>query len=123
MSERMAEIADELEAELKLSQQRIETLQILLGTSQDALKLAIGTAEALQAQLAAMLEDHPYPDQGHYRHTKTGGTYQKIGDAKMQKYNTVADMDPLVIYRSDKDGSLWVRPTLEFEERFTPLDG
>lgn len=68
-----------------------------------------------------------------WRHVKTGGTYVEIGRGKMQtddwlmsadqatqdvQRNVVtygsADMRPVVIYISDKDGSIWVRPEEEF---------
>lgn len=62
---------------------------------------------------------------GRYRHKKTGGTYQVIGKGKMQATGwyaswgggaASADMRDVVVYRSETDGSLWVRPVEEFED-------
>jgi hypothetical protein len=57
-----------------------------------------------------------------YRHKKRGTTYTKIGNARGQcsgpcmSEHMVDAIEGLtfVVYRSDADGSLWVRPSIEF---------
>lgn len=68
-----------------------------------------------------------------HRHIKTGGLYYYVGTARMQTSDwrvitdpydgdwRSVDMDEVIVYRSAKDGSLWVRPKAEFEERFEKL--
>lgn len=53
-----------------------------------------------------------------FKHIKRGSTYDYVGEAKVQTGEPLHDYDKVVIYRSDADGSLWVRPVSEFEERF-----
>ena len=63
---------------------------------------------------------------GKYKHFK-GGVYEVIGVAKHSE-----TLEETVVYRSEKDGGLWVRPASMWEEeierdgvrmrRFTPLD-
>jgi hypothetical protein len=77
-----------------------------------------------------------------HRHVKRGTTYAVVGEAKFQSSrwlteaklveaseplagwleSTFADMQPVVVYRSTENGSLWVRPKAEFEDgRFEAL--
>lgn len=73
------------------------------------------------------------------KHKKRGTTYEVIGTGKMQSEDwqdtsgafdeggfiggESIDMREVVIYRSDSDGSLWVRPVEEFNDgRFDPVD-
>ena len=57
-----------------------------------------------------------------WKHKKTGGSYREIGRGRMQAAIGTVDMDHVVIYQSEKDGSLWVRPTGEFDDgRFEQL--
>lgn len=52
-----------------------------------------------------------------YRHRK-GGTYRVIAQGRIE-----ADLTPATIYESLSDGSIWVRPTAEFQDgRFTALE-
>lgn len=65
-----------------------------------------------------------------YRHKKRGTTYRLLGIGKMQAewwrdslvnaelepLRARMDMAPVAIYRSESDGSLWVRPKDEFED-------
>lgn len=59
-----------------------------------------------------------------WRHKVRGSTYTEVGRGCLQ--STVHDFDymPVVIYRADVNGTLWVRPVAEFEdgrfERVTP---
>ncbi|AQS58644.1 DUF1653 domain-containing protein [Desulforamulus ferrireducens] len=48
---------------------------------------------------------------GRYKHFK-GNYYQVIGVAKHSETE-----EPLVVYRSEKDNSLWVRPLAMFTEQ------
>lgn len=51
------------------------------------------------------------------RHLKRGTTYTVIGYGKFQTaIHTAYDNEPVTIYRADKDGRLWVRPTDEFND-------
>jgi hypothetical protein len=52
-----------------------------------------------------------------WRHRK-GGEYTVVAVARIE-----ADLMPVIVYQSEKDGSVWVRPIDEFEDgRFTQLD-
>lgn len=65
-----------------------------------------------------------------YRHVATGGTYIVLFIGKMQTKHWLdgepdtreagdllsVDMEPVVVYYSVKDGSVWVRPQKEFED-------
>lgn len=56
-----------------------------------------------------------------FRHTKTGGIYELVGDARLQASTSLSDMADMVVYRG-QDGALWVRPREEFAQRFEPAD-
>lgn len=43
------------------------------------------------------------------RHVKSGGNYTVVCEATIE-----ATMTAAVVYRAEKDGSVWVRPTKEF---------
>jgi hypothetical protein len=52
-----------------------------------------------------------------WRHKKRGTIYQVIGVAEVQ--TTTDDLqegDDAIVYRSEQDGKLWVRPRWEFED-------
>jgi hypothetical protein len=49
-----------------------------------------------------------------WRHKKRGTTYTEIGRGKAQAEAGIFDMANVVIYRSDDDGSLWARSSVEF---------
>lgn len=62
--------------------------------------------------------------QRRWLHKKRRSTYIEIGRAKLQASDVggFSDMQPMVVYRSELDGSLWVRPEDEFEDgRFEAL--
>lgn len=59
------------------------------------------------------------------RHKKRGSTYTVLGVGKMQaegwyvgwgRARETADMSDVAVYRSEDDGSIWVRPVEEFED-------
>jgi len=49
-------------------------------------------------------------------HRKRGTTYTEIGRGLLQSDQPLEDMAVVVLYRSEKDGSLWVRPPHEFDD-------
>jgi hypothetical protein len=55
-------------------------------------------------------EDDPWPQ---WRHKKRGGTYTEMGRATFQMAGINDDMK-VVIYQSNMDGAMWVRPESEF---------
>jgi hypothetical protein len=56
-----------------------------------------------------------------YKHVKTGGTYRVMAVAKLQMADPALDMQEVTIYVSEKDNSIWVRLTSEFNDgRFEP---
>lgn len=58
-----------------------------------------------------------------WRHKKRGTTYTDLGSAMIQSDVPLTDMDEVVIYRSEHDGSLWARRRSEFHDgRFERLD-
>ena len=58
-----------------------------------------------------------------HEHVKTKGLYSRVGVGKVQTTDGLLDMDEVVIYRSTRDGSWWVRGKKEFEDgRFAALD-
>lgn len=51
------------------------------------------------------------------KHVKTGGTYRIIAQARIER-----DLSNVIVYQSEKDGSVRVRPAMEFcDGRFEPL--
>lgn len=53
-----------------------------------------------------------------HRHYK-GGLYRKLMEGLREH-----DLVPVTIYRAQKDGTVWVRPTAEFEDgRFASIEG
>lgn len=56
-----------------------------------------------------------------FKHTKTGGIYEFVGDARLQTSKSLSDMAEVVVYQG-QDGALWVRPREEFAGRFEPTD-
>ncbi len=88
-----------------------------------AVDLPPGGAHALLLLLACLRQHLASLWKPTHRHRKRGSTYQVIGKAELQ----VAGMfpptegDKLTIYRAE-DGTLWARPTPEFEDgRFEDL--
>jgi hypothetical protein len=55
------------------------------------------------------------------RHLKRGTTYVEIGHALVQCDTSLTDMADVIVYRSETDGSLWVRPPDEVQGRFEDL--
>ncbi|CAN7388833.1 hypothetical protein [Variovorax sp. LjRoot178] len=68
------------------------------------------------------LTERAHPPGVRFRHKKTAGIYERIGEARLQSSTPVADMATLVLYRG-QNGALWVRSPAEFNERFEPLTG
>ena len=57
-----------------------------------------------------------------YRHLKRGGTYVVIAGGEVQSSKPILEGDKVVVYQSEKDGSIWVRPVEEFNDgRFEKL--
>lgn len=53
-----------------------------------------------------------------YRHIKSGGRYRLIARGHLE-----ADLTPVTIYAAETDGTVWVRPTAEFDDgRFEPIE-
>lgn len=77
-------------------------------------------------EMARAALDATQPRLRRVRHWKRGTTYEVIGTGKMQTGWWVepniyprpgpVDMREVVIYRSEEDGSLWVRPVEEFND-------
>ena len=63
------------------------------------------------------------PAQPRWRHKRTGGTYVEVHRGHLQASDDL-DMAPVVVYRSEADGRVWVRPVAEFEDgRFERISG
>lgn len=103
-----------------------ETAPLWLESADHAVEKWANGVAALKHQGA---ETKPAPT---HRHIKTGGLYYYVGPARMQAENWIenpgsgdpfiaVDLQEVAVYRSAQNGSLWVRPKAEFEERFEPL--
>lgn len=72
--------------------------------------------ESMRAALAAVLPD---AEGWRYRHKKTGGTYKVL---LADNVRCEWDLTPAIVYQSEHDGSIWIRPYSEFHDgRFEPL--
>jgi hypothetical protein len=69
--------------------------------------------------------DEPGSKGGLWRHVKSDGEYEIVGNAYLQTKNPTGDMTPLVVYRGES--GLWARPGIEFHdgrfERVLPTPG
>lgn len=73
---------------------------------------------------AAIAAAEGAPPVNRWRHKKRGSTYTEVGRGQLQTDQPIHDMEPMVIYRSEHDGSLWARPVSEFEDgRFEAAEG
>jgi len=82
-----------------------------------------GVISELVARTRAAASAHVQGER-RWRHKKRGTTYIEVGRGKLQSFDPggLSDLDPMVIYRSEVDGSMWVRPADEFEDgRFEEL--
>lgn len=53
-----------------------------------------------------------------YRHVRTGGTYELLGDAIKE-----SDLSTLALYRCEATGQVWVRPWAQFHDgRFEEIE-
>lgn len=78
-------------------------------------ELRVSAPVAYEQIILAALKAAPIPVE-RYEHRK-GGTYQVLGRGFIE-----ADKTPAVVYRSEKDGTIWVRPEAEFfDGRFRAL--
>ena len=67
----------------------------------------------IDAALAAL---RPAQDAERVVHMKRGSTYEVIGEAEVQCAVMVEEGAMLTVYRCEKDGKLWARPTAEFRD-------
>lgn len=76
-----------------------------------------------EAGIRAAMQRQPQAVQKRWRHLKRGLTYIELARGTMQASDDgCLDMQPVVVYRSEKDGSIWCRPQDEFEDgRFEAL--
>jgi hypothetical protein len=49
-----------------------------------------------------------------WRHLRRGTTYREVGRVRLQTEHLDLDCAEAVLYRSEKDGTLWCRPVTEF---------
>lgn len=50
------------------------------------------------------------------QHVKRGSTYRVLGRGKVQTDVPLTDYAEVVVYQSEADGTIWVRPAAEFED-------
>ena len=57
-----------------------------------------------------------------FLHVKSGRTYAIVGYAELQADVPAPNGTQIIIYQSEGDGTLWARPSVEFEDgRFKEL--
>ncbi len=116
VSEARAEIAPlrtppEVDAML-LAQHAVEATH---GWGNNDLSMIERVARALTEYGAQRAREADTPPQSDWLHKKRGTTYQIIGEARAQIVGKPIEEDSVVVvYRSNQDGSLWVRPREEF---------
>ncbi len=88
--------------------------EALLITSSELHRELMRFAEEIGA-LAALPQ--PLVAAPRWRHKKRGTTYVEIGRGKLTGgMAPISEFEPVVIYRADADGTLWVRDAAEFDD-------
>ena len=77
----------------------------------EGLAAVIAQRDSALSQLAEARGEGP-----RFLHRKRQTTYTRIGHAELQTAEPIAEGAKLTIYRADKDGRLWARPTVEFDD-------
>lgn len=77
-----------------------------------ALEEALDQANYLQAAMAEIDEKAVAT----HKHIKSGGTYELLHDGLME-----GDLQSCAVYRCLKTGQVWVRPAVEFAQKFTQI--
>jgi len=97
---------DNLRAEVNALTDVIAMLQLIHPeipqTNIDNLKAAVVRLKSLRREV--------------WKHKKRGTWYEVLGTGHLQMELPVCDETEVVIYKSDKDSSLWVRPVAEFHD-------
>lgn len=108
-----------------------------VGAAPDIISAAMYQSAAMLAwarKCGARIPDMPEPagqaprasapiNSDRWLHVKTGGTYKIIDEGGVQSEVPLVDLDRVIIYRSEKDGTLWARRATEFfDGRFVPAD-
>ena len=74
---------------------------------------ALSELAKVKAENEALLR---MPGEPRFLHLKRGTTYTRVGHATLQASENISEGTSLTIYRADKDGRLWARPTVEFDD-------
>lgn len=83
----------------------------------DDLEASIAQARCFQLHAPAVggvaAEAPIVPGQDRWQHIKSGGYYRLLAYATRE-----SDLTGEVVYQSEADGRLWIRPVAQFHERF-----
>lgn len=102
----------------QMTQKMIDEKKLDKGYEKDYMVQWFASAIEHSWKLRKWREESEPKDEKRVRHKKRDSTYNVVGEAELQLSSPVIleEGRSLTVYRSEKDGKLWVRPSSEFND-------